>query len=217
MPDAAASGVICGFAQQRKLIRNIANNKRVRGGRANMNCLNAHGPYAQYEREHGAPITVDLNGADGELGATSKGDTAIEASVRWHVDSSFTLDATHSLTIAPYAVIANAGTGPTWARSIGREALAFVTALYDVNGRYTSGVVRSDHSWMAAPFSGLVTQVTTYQLVNNLADMNAVSNNLAGNYAIGNRAIDFLDPVNFDTRTIRRDRHATRPRSDARH
>ncbi|MBB5411332.1 filamentous hemagglutinin family protein [Paraburkholderia sp. HC6.4b] len=168
---------------------------------------------------HGASINVDANGGDGLLGATGEGDIAIDASIRWHGAASLTLDAAHSLTIAPNATIANRGTGSLilnadwhgfdnggsvtnlgtidWSRSTG-----IVTALYDMNGRYTPGTLRSNPSWSAAPFSGLVTQITAYQLINYLADLNAVNNNLAGNYALGNYAlgnlsIDFLDPVNF--------------------
>nr|WP_311667723.1 MULTISPECIES: filamentous hemagglutinin N-terminal domain-containing protein [unclassified Paraburkholderia] len=163
----------------------------------------------------GASINVDANGGDGLLGATGEGDIAIDASVRWHGAASLTLDAAHSLTIAPNATIANHGTGSLilnadwhgsdnggsvtnlgtidWSRSTG-----IVTALYDMNGRYTPGTLRSNPSWSAAPFSGLVTQITAYQLINYLADLSAVNNNLAGNYALGNRAIDFLDPVNFN-------------------
>ncbi|MCC8395398.1 filamentous hemagglutinin N-terminal domain-containing protein [Paraburkholderia sp. MMS20-SJTR3] len=165
---------------------------------------------------NGASITVDANGADGQLGATGKGDIAIDASVRWHGTTSLTLDATHSLTVGPHAVLANKGTGSLtlaadtsgfdnggsvtnlgtidWSRSTG-----IVTAFYDMNGSYTPGTVRSNPSWRPAAFSGLVTQVTAYQLVNNLADLNAVSNNLAGIYAMGNRAIEFLDPVSFNS------------------
>ncbi|MGF6836395.1 filamentous hemagglutinin family protein [Paraburkholderia youngii] len=163
---------------------------------------------------HGASINVDANGADGQRGATGKGDIAIEASVRWHGATSLTLDAAHSLTIAPNATVANHGAGSlilnadssgfdnggsvtnlgtiNWSRSTG-----IVTALYDMNGSYTPGTLRSNPSWRAAPFSGLVTQITAYQLINYLADLSAVNNNLAGNYAMGNRAIDFLNPVNF--------------------
>jgi hypothetical protein len=67
-----------------------------------------------------------------------------------------------------------------WSASTG-----IVSALYDMNGTYTPGTIKSNSAWSAAPFSGLVTQVTAYQLVNSIADLDAVNNNLAGNYALG--------------------------------
>ncbi|OLL28640.1 filamentous hemagglutinin [Burkholderia sp. SRS-W-2-2016] len=164
---------------------------------------------------HGASITVTANGADGNFGATGKGDIAIDANLRWQGAGSLKLEAAHSLTIASNATIANHGTGSLilnadwygydnggsvtnrgtidWSRSRG-----IVTTLYDMNGSYTPGTLRSNPSWKAAPFSGLVTQITAYELINNLADLGAVNNNLAGNYALGNRAIDFQEPVSFN-------------------
>lgn len=69
-----------------------------------------------------------------------------------------------------------------WSASTG-----IVTALYDMNGSYTPGIVRTNPCWRAAPLSGLVTQFTAYQLINSIADLSAVNNNLAGNYALGNQ------------------------------
>jgi hypothetical protein len=66
-----------------------------------------------------------------------------------------------------------------------------------MNGGYTPGTVRSNPSWRAAPFTGLLTQVTAYQLVNSIADLNAVNSNLDGVYAFGNRSIDFTDAPDF--------------------
>ncbi len=164
----------------------------------------------------GASINVNANGGDGMLGATGEGNIAIDASIRWHGAGSLTLDATHSLSIAPNATIANHGTGSLilnadwagfdnggsvtnlgtidWSRSTG-----IVTALYDMNGSYMPGRLRSNPSWSAAPFSGLVTQITAYELVNYLADLNAVNNNLAGNYAMGNRAIASQSLTDFNS------------------
>ncbi|MGF6507472.1 filamentous hemagglutinin family protein [Paraburkholderia sp. 32] len=163
---------------------------------------------------NGASISVLANGADGKLGATGEGDIAIEASVRWHGASSLTLDAAHSLTIAPQATIANRGTGSLtlsadtygfdnggsltnqgtidWSRSMG-----IVSGLYDMNGSYTPGTVYSNVSWHPAPFTGLVTQFTAYQLVNSMTDLSAVNNNLSGNYALGSRGLEFAGAPEF--------------------
>ncbi len=156
----------------------------------------------------GASITVDAIGADGKYGANGEGDIAVQSSVRWQGAASLTLNAAHSLTIAPQANIANTGAGSLtlsadshgfdnggsvlnlgtvdWSRSTG-----IVVALYDRNGSYTRGDVRTNPSWSPTPFSGLVTQFTAYQLVNSMADLSAVNNNLAGNYAFGAGGLEF--------------------------
>ncbi|MGF6962880.1 filamentous hemagglutinin N-terminal domain-containing protein [Paraburkholderia youngii] len=163
---------------------------------------------------NGTTISVIANGGDGKLGATGEGDIAIEASVRWHGASSLTLDAAHSLTIAPRATIANRGAGSLtlsadtygfdnggsltnlgtidWSRSMG-----VVSGLYDMNGSYTPGTVRTNASWHPARFSGLVTQFTAYQLVNSMADLSGVNNNLSGNYALGSRGLEFAGGPDF--------------------
>ncbi|NKJ49637.1 filamentous hemagglutinin [Burkholderia sp. SG-MS1] len=156
----------------------------------------------------GAFVTVEAIGADGEYGASGEGDIVVESSVRWQGAASLTLNAAHSLTVAPHADIANTGTGSLklsadthgfdnggsvvnlgtidWSRSTG-----IVAALYDRNGSFTRGDVRTDTAWSPAPFSGLVTQFTAYQLVNTMADLVAVNNNLAGTYALGAGGLEF--------------------------
>jgi filamentous hemagglutinin family protein len=163
---------------------------------------------------NGTSINVDANGANGKLGATGNGDIAIDANVRWQGASSLTLDAAHSLSIAPQASIANRGTGSLtlsadshgfdnggsvtnlgtidWSKSTG-----IITALYDINGTYTPGTVLTNASWQAAPYSGLVTQFTAYRLVNSLADLSAVNNDLAGNYALGSHGLEFAGSPAF--------------------
>ncbi|WP_250494828.1 filamentous hemagglutinin N-terminal domain-containing protein [Caballeronia sp. GAWG1-1] len=147
----------------------------------------------------GTSITVHANGADATKGA---GDINVTSNIRWNGSSSLTLDAGHSVTIAPGATIANTGAGSLtlradasavdnggsvtnrgtldWSHSTG-----IVSALYDMTGSYTPGTVHGNASWSAAPFSGLLTQVTAYQLVNSIADLHAVKNNLGGTYALG--------------------------------
>lgn len=57
------------------------------------------------------------------------------------------------------------------------------------NGSYIPGTILANSAWTAAPYSGLATQVTGYKLVNSLTDLQNVSLDLAGNYALG-KAID---------------------------
>ena len=54
-----------------------------------------------------------------------------------------------------------------------------------MNGTYAPGTIRSNATWLAAPYSGLKTQVTAYQLVNSMEDLSKVSLNLSGVYALG--------------------------------
>ncbi|WP_124800599.1 hypothetical protein [Paraburkholderia phosphatilytica] len=75
--------------------------------------------------------------------------------------------------------IASCGT-VDWSKSTG-----IVSALYDMNGSYSPGTLLGNAAWTAAVYSGLVTQITAYQLVNTVADLQNVANNLAGNYALG--------------------------------
>ena len=150
----------------------------------------------------GASVTVNADGADGKFGANGEGNIDVQSNVRWNGASTLQLKAAHSLTIEPQATIANTGTGSLklyadahgydkggsvinrgtidWSRSTG-----IVTALYDMNGSYASGTVRTNPSWRAAPFTGLLTQYTAYKLVNSVADLRAVKNDLAGTYALG--------------------------------
>jgi filamentous hemagglutinin family protein len=146
---------------------------------------------------HGTSVAIDATGAN-----DASGDIGVGSSVRWQGASSLTLNAYRSVSVAPNTTIANTGAGSLtvradansidnrgsvtnngtfdWSRSTG-----IVTALYDMNGSYKPGTIVTNASWTPAPFSGLVTQVTGYRLVNSAADLNAVNNNLGGNYALG--------------------------------
>lgn len=138
--------------------------------------------------------------------AQSAGDVTANASVRWNGNASLTFGAAHDVTIAPGSAIANTGGGNLtlradangidnggsvtnrgvidWSKSTG-----IVSALYDMNGTYAPGTLLTHAGWTAAPYSGQVSQVTAYKLANTLADLGQVSQNLAGNYALG-RDID---------------------------
>ncbi|SAL67576.1 two-partner secretion domain-containing protein [Caballeronia telluris] len=145
----------------------------------------------------GTSVALNATGAN-----KASGNIGVGSDIRWQGASSLTLDATRSVSIAPGTTIANAGAGSLtvradsnsidnhgsvtnngtfdWSRSSG-----IVTALYDMNGSYKPGTVITNASWSPAPFSGRVTQVTGYRLVNSTADLNAINNNLGGNYALG--------------------------------
>jgi hypothetical protein len=146
---------------------------------------------------HGTSVSVNTTGANG-----ATGNIDVQGDISWNGAASLALNAFHSITLAPAATIANRGTGDLtlradataidnggsvtnngtidWSASTG-----IASALYDMNGTYTAGTIKSNSAWSAAPFSGLLTQVTAYELVNSIADLNNVTLNLAGNYALG--------------------------------
>jgi filamentous hemagglutinin family protein len=132
----------------------------------------------------------------------STGDLTMNGNVQWTGNASLALGATHTVTVAPTATLANTGGGTLtlradsggidnggsvrnrgtidWSKSTG-----LVNALYDMNGSYTPGTIVANSGWTAAPYSGQVSQVTAYKLVNNVTDLQNVSQDLAGNYALG--------------------------------
>jgi filamentous hemagglutinin family protein len=138
------------------------------------------------------------------------GDINMVSTLRWNGNASLTLNAARDVTLGPVTTISNAGGGNLllradagaldnagsvsnrgtidWSKSTG-----IVSALYDMNGTYTPGTIRSRSGWSAASFSGLKTQVTAYRLVDSLADLQAISQNLGGNYALGR---DLTNPAN---------------------
>jgi filamentous hemagglutinin family protein len=133
---------------------------------------------------------------------TSKGDLNVNGDVEWSGAASLKLGAAHNVVIAPQIVIANTGSGTLtlradnagannggsianggtidWSKSTG-----IVSALYDMTGSFTPGAIVANNHWTAAPYSGLVTQITGYKLVNNMADLQNVARDVSGNYALG--------------------------------
>jgi filamentous hemagglutinin family protein len=142
----------------------------------------------------GTSVDVATNGTNGDITVT--GD------VHWKGGASLALDSARNVTIASGATIRNTGSGNLavradaggidngggianngtidWSRSTG-----IVSLLYDMNGSYSAGTLLANRCWAAAPFSGLVTQITAYKLVNSVADLANVSLDLKGNYALG--------------------------------
>ncbi|MCC8402394.1 filamentous hemagglutinin N-terminal domain-containing protein [Paraburkholderia sp. MMS20-SJTN17] len=145
----------------------------------------------------GTSVDVATTGA---MGAT--GDLVVASNLRWRGSASLTLAAYHDVSVASGATIANHGAGNLslradatgsdnggsvanhgvldWSKSTGA-----VSAFYDMNGTYAAGTQLGNTAWVPLPFSGLVTQITAYKLVNSLADLANVANDLTGNYALG--------------------------------
>ncbi|WP_242538577.1 beta strand repeat-containing protein [Trinickia acidisoli] len=149
----------------------------------------------------GTAINLQTTGASG-----TSGDVDVAANIGWTGDASLTLGAYHTVTIGTGVMIANQGGGNLtlradapaidngggvidngtldWSKSTG-----IATLLYDMNGTYSPGTLLGNASWASPMYSGLVTQITAYQLINSLDDLNALQGphaNYAGNYALGN-------------------------------
>jgi filamentous hemagglutinin family protein len=166
---------------------------------------NLASPVFSIDRKTAASLSRNLSrGTSITVNATDPGagDLTVRSGIRWTGDAALALDAAHSVLIGSRATIANTGTGKLTLRadSAGADnggsvlnkgtidwsgSTGTVAALHDMNGSFTPGTIRSNADWRAAPFSGLKTQVTAYDLVNSLADLARVSDNLAGSYALG--------------------------------
>lgn len=134
------------------------------------------------------------------------GDIDVASSIGWNGAASLNLGAYRELRIDKGVTIKNQGSGNLtlradasaidnggsvlnsgtvdWSKSTG-----IVNAFYDMNGLYLPGTLLANASWTPPAFSGLVTQITGYKLVNSLADLENVNTDLSGNYALG-RNID---------------------------
>lgn len=149
----------------------------------------------------GSSVDVTTTGAHG-----ATGDIDVTAPLAWHGDASLSLAAYRNVSVAKGMTIANNGGGNLtlradasgidnggsavnqgtldWSRSTGA-----ISAFYDMNGHYDAGTQRANSAWTPGLYSGLLTQITAYKLVNSLADLQNVASDLAGNYALG-RDID---------------------------
>ncbi|MGF6639306.1 filamentous hemagglutinin N-terminal domain-containing protein [Paraburkholderia sp. MM6662-R1] len=159
------------------------------------------------ERSLNAGSTVDLTtiGANG-----AAGDLLIASDIDWHGASALTLAAYHNVALSSGTKIRDTGSGDLtlradatgidnggsvtnggtidWSKSTGT-----VSALYDMNGTYAPGTLLANTAWTAPSDSGLITQITGYRLVNSLADLENISLDLAGDYALG-KDIDISTP-----------------------
>ncbi|MEC5408648.1 filamentous hemagglutinin N-terminal domain-containing protein [Paraburkholderia sp. MPAMCS5] len=145
----------------------------------------------------GTSVNVNTTGANG-----ATGDLGVASSLNWQGPASLTLAAYHNVSVTSGTTIANTGAGNLtlradasgidnggsvinngtidWSASTG-----IVSALYDMNGSYSPGTLVGNAAWSAPLYSGLVTQITGYQLVNSVTDLQNIDNDLAGNYALG--------------------------------
>ncbi|KAA0997919.1 filamentous hemagglutinin N-terminal domain-containing protein [Paraburkholderia panacisoli] len=152
-----------------------------------------------FVRSLNAGTSVDAT-ATGTNGAT--GDMTVASSLDWKGPASLSLVAFRNVTIAAATTLRNTGSGNVSLRadaaSINNngsvanqgtidwsDSTGFVRSFYDMNGSYSHGSILANSAWAAAPYSGLVAQVTGYKLVNSLADLQSVSLDLTGNYALG--------------------------------
>ncbi|MCC8402873.1 filamentous hemagglutinin N-terminal domain-containing protein [Paraburkholderia sp. MMS20-SJTN17] len=180
----------------------LAHGARVRAGLWNVSTPNftVDTPTAHaFARSLNVGTSIDAS-ATGTNGAS--GDMTVASSLEWKGSASLSLVAYRNVTIAPATTIRNSGSGNLSLRgdaasidnasSVSNQGVidwsgstGTVSALYDMNGSYSPGTIRSNSAWTGAPYSGLVTQVTGYKLVNSLTDLQNVSLDLSGNYALG--------------------------------
>ncbi|MFL6702658.1 MAG: filamentous hemagglutinin N-terminal domain-containing protein [Paraburkholderia graminis] len=145
----------------------------------------------------GTSVNVTTTGANGV-----SGDLSVASGLNWNGAAALSLAAYHDVSIASGVTLKNSGSGNLTLRadasgidnggSIANHgtldwsaSTGIVSALYDMTGTYSPGTVLTNSAWTAAPFSGLLTQATAYKLVNSLNDLQQVSADLAGNYALG--------------------------------
>lgn len=143
----------------------------------------------------GTGVSVQATGAQG-----ATGDIDVASTVDWKGAAPFSLNALHSVSIGKGATIKNEGSGNLtmradstgidnggsvinnglidWSKSTG-----IVSMYYDQKGTYAAGRQLGNATWSAPRYSGLATQLTAYQLVNTMDDLNAVG--ASGNYALG--------------------------------
>ncbi|RDU94656.1 filamentous hemagglutinin N-terminal domain-containing protein [Trinickia dinghuensis] len=155
----------------------------------------------------GAAMTNSLGAGTSLNVNTTQGNIEIGTNLGWKGSAALTLGAYGSIAIDKGVKISNQGAGNLtlradasgidnqgkitnnstldWSNSAG-----VVSALYDMNGTYTPGTLLANAAWTPAEGSGMTTQITGYELVNSFTDLQNVSQNLAGNYALGKNLDD---------------------------
>ncbi|CAB3726922.1 two-partner secretion domain-containing protein [Paraburkholderia rhynchosiae] len=145
----------------------------------------------------GTSVNVQTTGANGIAG-----DIDVNSGIGWQGNASLTLAAYRHVTVAEGATIGNRGGGNLTLRADAASidngggianhgvidwsgSTGLVSALYDMNGTYSAGTLLGNPAWTAAPGSGRLTQITAYKLINSVADLQNMSQDLAGNYALG--------------------------------
>ncbi|CAB3702271.1 two-partner secretion domain-containing protein [Trinickia soli] len=145
----------------------------------------------------GTSVNLTTTGAPGDAG-----DLEVGSNLAWHGTASLTLAARHNVTIDAGETVKNQGNGNLtlradtaaldnggsvinqgtldWSGSLGTASV-----LYDMNGTYSPGAQLANQGWVATPYSGLLSQFTAYKLVNTVNDLQNISLDLTGAYALG--------------------------------
>jgi filamentous hemagglutinin family protein len=146
---------------------------------------------------NGTPVRLTTTGAAGNTG-----DLEIGSDLRWQGAAALTLAAAHNVSIDAGTTIKNQGSGNMTLRADAAGidngggvanhgtidwsgSMGLVSLLHDMNGAYAPGKLIANAGWVAAPYSGLLSQITAYKLVNSIGDLQNVSLDLAGTYALG--------------------------------
>jgi filamentous hemagglutinin family protein len=145
----------------------------------------------------GTSVNLTTTGAAG-----NPGDLQIGSDLRWQGSSALTLAAARNVSIDAGTTIKNQGNGNLTLRADAAGidngggvvnhgtidwsgSLGVVSMLHDMNGAYTPGTLLANQGWVAAPYNGLLSQFTAYKLVNSIGDLQNISLDLAGAYALG--------------------------------
>lgn len=145
----------------------------------------------------GTSIGVNATGA-----GDATGDIDVAAGLTWAGAASLSLNASRHVHVEPGVTIKNAGAGNLALRADARaidnaggivndgtidwsKSTGLVNLYRDMNGTYSPGTLLGNPAWVSSPDEGIVSQITAYKLVNSLADLENVSQDLAGNYALG--------------------------------
>ncbi|PMS16214.1 filamentous hemagglutinin [Trinickia dabaoshanensis] len=148
-----------------------------------------------------AALSNSLNAGTSVDVDTTSGSIEVGANLSWKGNASLMLGAYGSITVDRGKTIGNQGAGNLtlradatgidnhggvtnngtldWSNSTG-----IVNALYDMNGTYAPGTQLANAVWMPSPVSA-PTQITGYELVNSISDLQNVSQDLNGKYALG--------------------------------
>jgi filamentous hemagglutinin family protein len=135
-------------------------------------------------------------------GASNPGDLEIGSNLGWQGSAALTLAAAHNVSLDAGATIKNQGNGNLTLRADAAGidngggivnqgtidwsgSLGVVSLLHDMNGTYSAGALLANPGWAATPYSGLLSQFTAYKLVNSLGDLQNISLDLSGAYALG--------------------------------
>lgn len=169
----------------------------VRAGQWNLSALQLDvGP------KTAAILERNLNNGTSIDADATRDDIHLTSNLRWSGNGALTVGASRSVFVDPGITVANTGAGSLTLRAdssgigngggvVNRGTLDWsksagtVAVLRDVNGAYTAGTILLNPMWSAAPYSGLKTQLTAYQLVNTIVDLQNISNDMAGNYSLG--------------------------------